>query len=475
MNYGTACTMYREKAFGEFFFNFHCNKSPPPPHTPIQENSPLLTHLPTYTCRSVPIYAVIDKTRKRPQQQNLAAAAAQPHQEATSAAVTQQQLDSSAAAANPQLQNSSASAVACPQEQDSREAAASPQQRNSSVAVDAQQQQDLSAAAAKPHQQQISPVAVAQKPISSNTAFQPQEAANNDTPQLQEAVTLVAQAQGRTSVCSATLTTSLVATAEGRPEEAIENLELPAYPQPASFDDSQTGLSADFPAPPPEGAVSSDHHTESDLGYLETDFDLVGTALSASDENCSKVSGTGVTGGLASVVVAGANIASGDTLIASGGASVAAGGASVAVGRTNIASGSDLVASGGASVAAGVATVTVGGTNIPSGSALVASGGASVEGACENMPDYASSAPFDAVTAMSKAAAMRNYAGAHGGRGSESLAPFAAEKALLERRIEETETGLERGTEEGARNSVTFNSGFLYITQEQGKRWMDMK
>ncbi len=89
------------------------------------------------------------------------------------------------------------------------------------------------------------------------------------------------------------------------------------------------------------------------------------------------------------------------------------------------------------------------------------------------MPDYASSLPFDAVTAMPKT--MRNYAGTHGGRGSVSLAPFAAEKAQLERRTEETETGLERRTEEGARNSVTFNSGFLYITQEQGKRWMDMK
>ncbi len=459
----------------------------------------------------MPIYAVIDKTRKRPQQQNLATIAAQTHQEASSAAVTQQQHDFSAAAANPQHQNSSASAVACPQEQDSPlKAAASPQQRISSVAVDTQQQQDLKAAAANPQQQQNTPVAVAQTPISSNTAFQPlQEAANNDTPQFQEAVTPAAQPQVRTSACSATVTTSLVATAEGRQEEAIENLELPAYPQPASFEDSQTGLSADFPAPPPEGAVSSDHHAESDLGYLETDFDLVETALSACDENRSKVSGAG---GLASVVVVGANIdrgdtliasgsasvaaggasfavggtniaggdthsasgganiATGDTVVASGGASVAAGGASFVVGGTNIASGSAFVARGGASIAAGGASVVVGGTNVASASALAASGGASLADACENMPDCASSVPFDAVTATTKAATMRNYAGAHGGRGSASLAPFAAEKALLERRTEETETGLERGTEEGARNSVTFNSGFLYITQEQGKR-----
>ncbi len=538
----------------------------------------------------MPIYAVIDKTRKRPQQQHLATTAAQTHQEASSAAVVQQQhdssaavaqqqldssaavaqqhLDSSTAAANPQHQNSSASTVACPQEQDSPEAAASPQQRNSSVAVVSQQQQDLSAAGANPQQQQISPVAVAQKPISSkNTGFQHQEAANNDTTQFQEAVTPAAQPRGRTSPCSVPLTTSLVTTAEGRPEEAIENLELPAYPQPASFEpDSQTGLSADFPAPPPEGAASSDLHTESDLGYLETDFDLVETALSACDETRSKVSGAGVTGGVATAVVAGGNIARGDTLIATSGTSVAAGGAGVAVGGTNIASGSALVASGGASVAAGGASVTaggatvavgganiargdtliatsgtsvaaggagvaVGGTNIASGSALVASGGASVavdvatavvgganiargdtlvasggasvaaggtsvavgganiacgitlvasgaasvEGSCENMPDCASSVPFDAVTATTKAATMRNYAAAHSGRSNASLAPFTAEKALLERRTEETETGLERGTEEGARNSVTFNSGFLYITQEQGKRGMDMK
>jgi hypothetical protein len=393
----------------------------------------------------VPIYAVIDKTRKRSQQQNLATNTAQPHQDTTSAAVTQQQYDFSSAAANPQCHNSSASTVACSQEQDTPEAAASPRQRNSSVAVDTQQQQDLSAAAANPQQQQISPVAVAQKPISSNNAFQPQEAARNYTPQFQEAVTPAAQPQGRTSACSASATTSLVVTADGRPEEAIENLELPAYPQPASFEDSQTGLlSADFPAPPPEGAVSSDLRTESDLGYLETDFDLVETALSACDETRSKVSG-------------------------------ADGLASAAVGGTNIGSGSAHVSSSGASVAASVNTVAVGGNNVASASALAASGGTSLAGACETMPDCASSVPFDAATALTKAATMRIYAGAHSGRGNASLAPSAAEKAQLERRTEETETGLERRTEEGARNSVTFNSGFLYITQEQGKRWVDMK